>query len=183
LNTTDEQIIARFQASGDTAELGALVDRHLQRVRNLAYRLVLCRATADDIAQDVFVKVMRNAHTFRGEAKFSTWLYRITVNASREHMRKNTTSALLSEYDLPAVINQHGQPEHEAMHSELMETIAGALRGLSDKLRAAIVFTAMEGLSATEAAAIEGCSQATMHWRIHEARKQLKRTLGRQIKL
>lgn len=182
MNTTDEQIIARFQASGDATALEALVERHLERVRNLAYRLVLCNAAADDVAQEVFLKVMHNAQGFRGEAKFSTWLYRITVNTAREHLRRRPTTLPLPENDSSTSIGQHDRPDCEAMQTEFLETVEHALGALSTKLRAAIVLTAVEGLPIKEAATIEGCSTATMHWRIHEARKQLKHTLGRHIK-
>jgi RNA polymerase sigma-70 factor (ECF subfamily) len=173
LNTTDEQILAEFQASGDVAILGTLVERHLEPVRNLAFRLVLCHAAAD---------VMRSAHSFRGEAKFSTWLYRITTNAAREHLRRKAPSDVLTDIDPPVPTGAHRQPDSNLMHSELVATIEKALGGLSDKLRTAIVLTAIEGLTPKTAAEIEGCSAATMHWRIHEARKQLKPLLHRHAR-
>ena len=182
MDTTDEQILAQFQASGDVAELGTLVERNLERVRNLAFRLVLCHAAADDVAQEVFLKVMRNAHSFRGEAKFSTWLYRITVNAANEHLRRKKPTDPLLENELPAPAGEHRQPDGQLLQAEFIETIEQALGGLSDKLRTAIVLTAMEGLPAKTAAEIAGCSTATMHWRIHEARKQLKPLLHRHAR-
>jgi RNA polymerase sigma-70 factor (ECF subfamily) len=182
LNTTDEQILAQFQASGDVAELGPLVERHLERVRNLAFRLVLCHAAADDVAQEVFLKVMRNAHSFRGEAKFSTWLYRVTVNAASEHLRRRKPTDTLLENEQPTATGNHQQPDGQLLQAEFVATIEQALGSLSEKLRTAIVLTAMEGLPATTAAEIEGCSTATMHWRIHEARKQLKPLLNRHTR-
>jgi RNA polymerase sigma-70 factor (ECF subfamily) len=183
LNATDEQILAEFQTSGDAATLGTLVERHLERVRNLAFRLVLCHAAADDVAQEVFLKVMRSAHTFRGQAKFSSWLYRITVNASREHLRRTTPNKAPVDFDPPAPAGEHRQPDGSLIQTELAATIEHALGGLSDKLRTAIVLTAMEGLPAKTAAEIAGCSTATMHWRVHEARKQLKSLLDRHARL
>jgi RNA polymerase sigma-70 factor, ECF subfamily len=182
LNTTDEQILAEFQASGDVAILGTLVERHLERVRNLAYQLVLCHATADDVAQEVFLKVMRSVHSFRGEAKFSTWLYQITVNAAREHLRRRAPSDMLSDFDAPTPEGGDQQADSNLIRSELVATIEDALCALSDKLRTAIVLTAIEGLAPKTAAEIEGCSVATMHWRIHEARKKLKPLLHRHVR-
>lgn len=162
--------------------LGPLVERHLERVRNLAYRLVLCHAAADDVAQEVFLKVLRNANGFRGESSFSTWLYRITVNAAREHLRRTAPTSALPETDPAAPESEHRRPEAEMMQRELIESIEQGLRGLSGKLRAAIVLTAVEGLPAKTAAEIEGCTTATMHWRVHEARKQLKHILDQHTK-
>jgi len=154
-----------------------LVERHLERVRNLAFRLVLCHAAADDVVQEVFLKVMRSAHTFRGQAKVSTWVYRVTVNAAREHLRRKTPTDTLADFDPPAPAGEHRQPDGNLIQTELVATIEQALGGLSDKLRTAIVLTAIEGLPAKTAAEIAGCSTATMHWRVHEARKQLKSLL------
>lgn len=68
-------------------------------------------------------------------------------------------------------------PDSEATGSELVSQVESAIAALSPKLRAAIVLTALQGLSAREASAIENCGEATMHWRVHEARKQLKHRL------
>lgn len=178
---TDEEIISRYQASSDATLLDALVERHLASVSNLAYRLVLCRATADDVVQEVFLKVMHSAHSFRGDSKFSTWLYRVTANAAREHLRKNK-SETNAELNVQSAASTRPLPDHDAMQTELFESVENALGSLSDKLRAAIVLTTMEGLSAKEAASIEGCSTATIHWRVHEARKQLRGLLERQLR-
>lgn len=182
LNANDEQILAQYQKSGDVATLGKLIERHLERVRNLAFRLVLCHAAADDVAQEVFLKVMRGANSFRGEANFSTWLYRITVNTAREHHRRLKPTVALLDNELSATASEHRQPEAQLLQEEFIESVGEALGRLSDKLRTAIVLTAIEGLSAKTAAEIEGCSTATMHWRIHEARKQLKPMLARQAR-
>jgi len=173
----DEQLIANYQASRSTDDLNELFDRHLGVVRNVAYRVALCNAKADDITQEVFVKVLRNAHTFRGEAKFSTWLYRITVNTAKEHLRKQARVEQLLENDQATKDRSNEPPEMAAMLDETLIEVEQALAKLSEKMRTAIILTAMEHLSPQEAAAIEGCSTATMHWRIHQARKQLKQLL------
>jgi len=159
------------------------VSRHLSVVRNLAYRLVLSNVAADDITQDVFVQVMRNAHKFRGESKFSTWLYQITMNMAKAYFRKQASSRELPADQISDLQNKESSPEQLTMHTELAKQIEQALTQLSEKLRAAIVLTSVECLSAKEAATIAGCSTATMHWRIHQARKQLKQLLHGYLKL
>lgn len=176
---TDEQLIARFQTSGATADLDELVERHLGMVRNLAYRVVVCNAAADDISQEVFVKVIRSAHTYRGQSSFSTWLYRITINTAKEHLRKRASVDKLSDSKQATNNRQIERPDQTAIYDETVAEVEQALAKLSVKLRMAIVLTAIEHLSVKEAAAIEGCTAATMHWRIHQARKQLKQFLHR----
>lgn len=181
MNTTDEQIVASYQATGRDEAFDLLVARHLGRVRDFAYRMVLCNATADDIAQEVFVKVYRNLGNFRGDAKFTTWLYRVTINTVRENRRGRSRHPPepLAGVDPPA--RAYEQPDRKAMDAELAAEIEKALGLLSEKLRTAIVLTLLEGLPAKEAAAIEGCTVSTIHWRIHQARKELKRTLKRRL--
>jgi RNA polymerase sigma-70 factor (ECF subfamily) len=177
LTATDEQLMAEFQASRSADAIDELVARHLGTVRNLAYRMVLCNTVADDVTQDVFVKVMHHASSFRGSAKFSTWLYRIAVNTAKEHLRRRRVKLDLSENDGHAASPDHERPEKQVIQDELARKIEHAMAQLSPKLRAAVVLLSMERLTAKEAAAIEGCSVATMHWRIHHARKQLKQLL------
>ncbi len=178
----DEQLLAKYQESGAAADLGELFERHLARVRNVAYRIVLCNATADDITQEVFVKVIRSAHSFRGEANFSTWVYLITVNTANEYLRKQTIAKKRLESKPAANASDTNnrpseRPDQAAIHEETVAEIESALAKLSPKLRTAIVLTATEHLSPKEAAAIEGCTTATMHWRVHQARKQLRQLL------
>jgi len=182
LTLLDEQLLAKYQATRASADLEELFTRHLGVVRNLAYRMVLSNTVADDITQEVFLKVLHHAHTFRGDAKFSTWLYQITMNMAKAHFRKQTTRRERSEEEFDNLRAHESPPDQQAVHAELASEVEQAMGQLSAKLRGAIVLTAIEHLSATEAAAIEGCSTATMHWRVHQARKQLKQLLHRYLK-
>lgn len=171
---TDEQIVASFQSTKANGDFEELVARHLGRVRDFAFRMVLCDATADDIAQDVFLKVFRNLETFRGDSKFTTWLYRIAVNTAKEHVRRGRVTVSIHESDGQVTGPDHDRPERKAIEDELTAKVEQAMAQLSTKLRTAIVLTSIEELPAKEAAEIEGCTTATMHWRVHQARKQLK---------
>lgn len=174
--------MADFQTSKSAAALDELVMRHLTTVRNLAYRIVLCNASADDVTQDVFAKVIQHATSFRGNAKFSTWLYRITVNSAKEHIRRRRVTLNIAESNDQIVNAEHQRPEQKIMDDELAGKVEHAMAELSTKLRTAVVLTSIEQLSAKEAAVIEGCSTATMHWRVHQARRQLKRLLHGYLK-
>ena len=137
---------------------------------------------ADDVTQEVFLKVIRSVHTFRGEASFSTWIYRIAVNTAKEHLRKQTHVRKSQEALHKKNHRPSERPDQVAMLGETIAEVEQALAKISPKLRTAIVLTAIEQLSPKEAATIEGCTTTTMHWRIHQARKQLKQLLHQVLK-
>lgn len=175
--TRDEDLMAAYRASREPAALEELVRRHVPRVRALVYPMVLDPWAADDLTQEVFLRAVRGLASFNGRAQFSTWLYRIAMNTAYTFLeRRNRSPVLLAE--LPELATERDGPAELAMRQELGGEIAEALAELSPKLRAAIVLTVIEQLSVPEAARIEGCTTATMYWRVHEARKLLKRRLA-----
>lgn len=99
------------------------------------------------------------------------------MNVAHTYLQRQQRSPVVFQSQL--MDHDHGSvtPDGEAAGNELLAQIEGAIAGLSPKLRAAIVLTALQGLTAREASAIENCRESTMHWRIHEARKQLKHRL------
>ena len=166
--------------------LDELVARYLGKVRGTVYAMVLDAALADDLTQEVFLRAIRGLAGFDGRAKFSTWLYRVAMNTTHSFLARRNRSPVTFHPDPPDRppdrTHEAGQsPEGAAMECELDAAIRAALADLTPKLRAAIVLTTLEQKNATEAARIEGCSIATMYWRIHEARKQLKRRLERHL--
>lgn len=155
-----------------------LVQRHLGRVRGLLFQLVLDRDAADELAQDVFVSVLKNLDRFRGDAAFGTWLHRIAVNAARQAARRVRSRSVLkqSAVEIGAVqeTSDATGPETNLIRIEQRDCVHAALGRLSLPLRTAVVLTVMQGMSAIEAAEIESCSVGTMYWRIHEARRLLR---------
>ena len=179
---TDEQLVAAYRDSGKTEALEELVGRYVGRIRGFAYQMVLDPSAADDLTQEVFLRVLRGLPTFRGRSKFSTWLYRLAMNAARSFLTKRNRSPLGSRTDLTETAQaRYPQPDRAALDAELEASVEAALRGLSPKLRGAIVLTSLQNLEAKEAARIEGCTTATMYWRIHEARRQLKKRLEKYL--
>jgi RNA polymerase sigma-70 factor (ECF subfamily) len=179
---TDEQLVAAYRDSGQAEALEELVGRYVGRIRGFAYQMVLDPAAADDLTQEVFLRVLRGLSTFTGRSKFSTWLYRLAMNTARSFLAKRNRSPLSFHSDLPETTQtRYPQPERAAAESELETTVEAALGDLSPKLRGAIVLTSLQNLEAKEAARIEGCTTATMYWRIHEARRQLKKRLKKYL--
>ena len=177
LESTDEELIESHQR-GDDAARALLVQRHLARVRNFLFQLVLNHDAADELTQEVFVNVLRGLNGFRGEAAFSTWLHRVALNAAYKFLKRARRYQEFIDNDLKqkeAAIS--AKPEARLMETEQQVRITQALGTLSPQLRAAIVLTAMQGMSAIEAAELEECPVGTIYWRIHEARRLLQTEL------
>lgn len=133
-------------------------------------------------SQEVFVRVIRGLPGFRGKAKFSTWLYATTMNAVRSFLSRPTRARETADEVLKAQVDgREGEPDTAAMAGELDGQIAAALGSLPPHLRAAIALTAIQGLGIREAARVERCAVPTMYWRLHKARKLLKKRLDRYL--
>ncbi len=170
LAAADGALAARA-ADGDPAALAALVERHYGRILRLGNRLLGDRAEAEDLAQDVSITLGRRIRSFRGDAAFSTWLYRVVVNAARDRMRaagrRRRLAEAWSEADL---LTRAGAEVRDAEAAWLR----GALDGLAPPLRETVVLVLDEGLTHAEAARVLGIGEGTVSWRLSEARKVLR---------
>lgn len=171
---SDEELVAAFRRGERSA-----LERHLSAVWTFAFQLVLDRNSADDLAQEAWLRVIRGLPTFRGGAAFRTWLFRIVINASRDRfgsdLRQGTEPAN-ADFDPPA--RRCDRPDHLAVQGELESEMTKALGALPEHLRAALALTTLQGLTPAEAASVEGCTTNTIYWRIHEARKLLREQLA-----
>lgn len=175
---TDEQLVANYQQSGDREALDRLIDRNLDRVRRVVYPMLLNHADADDVVQEIFVRVVKGLGSFRQEAQFSTWLRRVTMNTVYRFLdRRRRAQSCGVEVSSGPEAPCDCQPEQVAIRGELDGAIGRALKQLSPELRGALVLTVFEGVRPSELATIEGCSQATVYWRVHRARRTLKKLL------
>jgi RNA polymerase sigma-70 factor (ECF subfamily) len=175
----DEELIRCFCEDQDMSALEILVRRYMEKVRAMVYAMVLNDMDADDITQDVFIRAARGLPSFTRKSAFSTWLYRIAMNASYTFLARRSRDASRL---LPIEPNDHAgpiawQPDEQAMGSDADQEITRALERLSPRLRAAMTMTALQGLTPAQAARVEGCSAAAMYWRIHQARKEMRVTL------
>jgi RNA polymerase sigma-70 factor (ECF subfamily) len=158
-----------------------LVRRLLPQVRRIVFPMVLDHEAADDLTQEIMIKAMEGLNGFKGDASLSTWVTRIALNTTYTYLQRCKRRSV---QPLPASTVDKSldhSPLHAAIGSELDAQIRASLQELSPKLRAAMVLTAIHGVSPNEAAEIEACSVSTMHWRIHEARKQLRNRLQEYV--
>ncbi len=178
----DDILVTRVQ-SGDENAFRLLVDRHGERVRNLIHSVFHAPDLVDDLAQEVFLKAWRALPTFRFDASFYTWLYRITINHCRDEMRKRS---LRSMFSLQRLLD-NGDKEVlktlrvEPTDGELREVIQRGLRKLPERYRIPVVLKDMEGCSYEEIADIMRCEIGTVKSRLSRGRAMLREHLAPYI--
>lgn len=171
---SDLDLVGQAQR-GDSAAFGRLVERHYDFIHRVAWRWSGRKADAEDIAQEVCVRLGRAIRTYRGGGAFTTWLYAMTMNAARDLMRRSAReSAKAQAFGLYALVEGQGARDTDDQTERLWETV----RKLPDKQRDAVLLVYGEGLSHAAAADAMACAEATVSWHIHEAKKRLKALLS-----
>lgn len=176
----DDEALALAAASGDAAAFSTLMERHYDRFHRLAWRWCGSRAEAEDITQDVCVKIANTVRSWRGEAAFTTWATRIVYTTTmdrlraRKRMRPIEPSRMMQLVEASA--DQPAAPDAETrlIDRELWDSV----RRLPDQQRDAVLLVYAEDMSHAEAAVVMGCSEKTVSWHLHEARRRLKLQLG-----
>lgn len=182
LSHSDQHLIEQFRDSGRSDLLEELLRRHLSRIRGVVFQMLLDHAAADDVTQDIFLRVVRGIERFEGRSEFSTWLYQVAMNTVRTYLKRRARSRVQFHDELPeGSAVSTAAPDGAVMQAELTAEVQTALASLSPQLRAAIVLVCLQEQSARDAAEIECCSTDTMYWRVHEARRQLKQLLAEHL--
>lgn len=174
----EKELIARAQ-QGDRAAFAALVRAHQNEVYTLARRLVGDPHLAADVAQEALIRAWRALPNFRGDARLSTWLYRITVNTSwtQKKKAKRHVSLPIDEYYEVAAPEDGDHPVVAGEMLELRARLRGALDRLPEAQRQVVVLKDIHGWSHAEIAASTGISVTAAKVRLHRARARLARDL------
>ena len=163
----DENLVAAA-AAGDRAAFEALLRRHYDRIHGLAWQLTGSRADADDVAQDVCCTLVEKIGSFRGEARFTTWLTGITFNACRDfRRRRRSLGGMLDRLTVLAGIAEAPSDPYDGVW------LKSAIARLKPALRDTVVLVAGQQLTHAEAAELLGVAENTVAWRMHEARRIL----------
>ena len=174
----DELEWIRRSREGDSEAFGKLVARHQRMIHALTFRMTGSLADSADLAQEAFVQAYRRLGSFRGEARFSSWLYQIAVNAClnwrKSNARRQRAFRDWAEQERALHSDSHCA---NSGNDERTRCVQDALIRLPDKQRAAIVLTVYEEMNHAEAARVLGCSETTVSWRVFAARRKLKRWL------
>lgn len=171
----DFSLIKRF-IDGDESVFKLLVNRHKEKVRNLIFVTLNSPDMIDDISQEVFISVFKKLDRFRFESQFTTWLYRITINKCRDHLRKVKIRSILSPFSASEEeLSYSSSNLHDDI--EIQEIVRKAVAQLPIKLRTPLILKDFEGLSYQEIAESIGVEVGTIKSRIFRAREALKKYL------
>jgi RNA polymerase sigma-70 factor (ECF subfamily) len=166
----DEQLVRRAQR-GDRWAFERLVERHEARLYTLAARVLGSREDAADAVQEAFIRAWLALPKFRGGSRFSTWLYRICLNAAHD-VRAKRREGVLGEPPEPA------DPRDRFAERELSGELQAALNALDEPYRVAVVLSDVLGCSYAEIAELTGVAEGTVKSRIFRGRSELAKALG-----
>src|SRR5688500_13655488 len=183
---TDEELVARATA-GDLESFNQLVARWERPIYALAYRTLGREEDARDVAQEAFMRAYRGLRGFKGQAKFSSWLYRITLNLCRDWIRRERRAPVVSlpeGTDPTDLADERAAPtesvEDLVARREMSDAVARAMAELPEEQRAAILLKEYHGLTSQEIADTLGCPLSTVKTRLYQGLSVLRRRLERQ---
>lgn len=183
-----EQMLVERLRQRDERAFADLVRLYQNQVFTLAYRMLGDRGEAEDLAQEVFLQVLRSIITFRGESKLSTWIYRIAVNQCynrRKYLgrRGHKTNAEFDTVDevgaSASIANRGASPDAVLEGAQLEEALRAALAKLDEEHRVVVILRDIEDMSYEEIAAVTGLADGTVKSRLHRGRMALKQHLER----
>jgi RNA polymerase sigma-70 factor (ECF subfamily) len=191
--TQDRQLIARLQAGDETA-VQELADRYRPRISQLAMRYMKNREDAEEVTQDVLMKVYRKVGAFRGDSALSSWIYRITFNTAMSRLRTNRAdrAAEQERERLLSADQSHDDvqlramrepadwlhmPDEELLRAQLREAVADAIDGLPEIYRVPVVLRDIQGLTTEEASTRLNVKGQTLKSRLHRGRLLLRERL------
>ena len=188
----EPNLVQRLQDRDDAAA-AELVSAYRQRIYQLAFRHLRNHEDAEEVTQDVFMKVFRNVGSFRGDAALTSWIYRITFNAAISHLRRQRARGAGRHVPLSTQFESgtfEGRPAHEEiadagepadrrlLRSELRRQLASAVHELPPLYRAPVVLRDIRGLSTEQASVVLRVKSQTLKSRLHRGRTLLRQRLG-----
>ncbi len=164
-------------AAGSARAFEALIARHYDRIHALAWKFTGGPPDSEDLAQDVCIALGRKIRSFRGDARFTTWLYQVVLNSARDGMRRNKTRAAATATFAEVDELRRGADADRASQADWLRA---RILDLKSDLRETAVLVLDEGLSHAEAAEIMDVAESTISWRLMEIRKALRATLEQE---
>lgn len=170
---TDDELMQRVR-DGDVAPLGVLFERHQRPLYNFFLRLTGRTAVSEDLVQEVFLRVLKYRHTYRGQSQFRTWLYQIARNARADHYRKRWRESELDDEMGRTVPSPAPAVSEVLAESQEAELIREALQQLPDDKREVLVLSRYHDMRYEEIGRVLGCTEGTVKVRVHRAMKELR---------
>jgi len=163
---------------GDREAFRLLFEAYKDRVFSIACYSLGNEAAADDVTQQIFVKLFTRIGQFRGDSEFTTWLYRLVINSCLDERRKQRRFLPVEEVAPMSRAVYRKPPETRYERREIADTVKEAIGGLKPKMRLPIVLKYIEGFSYEEIAKVLGCSKGTVASRLNRAHKALAKKLS-----
>jgi RNA polymerase sigma-70 factor (ECF subfamily) len=187
----DWSIVRRVQ-EGDVAAFDLLTVKYRNRIYGVVYNLTSNREDASDLTQDAFIKAFQSIQRFQGQSSFFTWLYRIAINSTLSHLRKNRVRSFFSlerinteepvSRELIAALTDKTGADRETFTRELQEKLNEAMQKLSINHRTVVTLFEIDGLSHQEIAEVMNCSVGTVRSRLHYAKQLLQGELQHYLR-
>jgi RNA polymerase sigma-70 factor (ECF subfamily) len=183
--THTDDVVAAHAAAGDPDAFRVLFRAHRDAVARLVYRLMGHCSEHDDLVQEVFVQVFRSLKDFRGQAKLSTWIHRVTVNVVRMHRRAARSRPVLSEEVADDYLTDDSVvlPDDELELRERIRAFRRLVDKLAEKKRVVFVLHDIEGMAPAAIAEIVGAPLLTVRTRLFYARRELEAMLDEEPSL
>ncbi len=190
----DDLTLVRRAQGGDAAAYDELVRRYQRQIYGVIYHMTAHHEDADDLAQEAFVKAWQALKSFKGDSSFFTWLYRIAINRTLNHLKQRSyrnSKHALSLNDLDVEAERHPDlvalvsdqtPRRDLALDELKEKLNAAMQCLSENHRTVVTLHDIQGLPHDEIAKILNCNVATVRTRLFYARQQLQGILSDYLK-
>jgi RNA polymerase sigma-70 factor (ECF subfamily) len=173
--TEDDERLARRAAAGDGDAVSALLEAYYDRIHRFAWRWCGSREAAEDVAQEVCIRIATGIRAFAGGSTLATWVWRITYHAAVDHLRAARRTRPLAPAAMTTLVDGASDvtPETAALDADLWSLV----RALPGQQRDAVLLVYAEDMSHAEAGRIMGCTEKTVSWHLHEARKTLRQKL------
>jgi RNA polymerase sigma-70 factor (ECF subfamily) len=169
LMETSDTSLARAAANGDGAAFSSLLERHYDRVFRLCFRLTGSAPEAEDLTQDICAALPAKLASFRGDAAFTTWLYRLCVNAAHDRRRRAATHAKAANGWGDWELNRRAANDEA---TDAVDWLTQTMRALPEDLRDTLALI-LDDMTHAQAGTVLGVSEGTISWRVSEAKKQL----------
>ena len=188
MTRTDEELVA-LSMSGDSESFNQLILRWERPIYALAYRTLGREEEARDVVQETFLRAFRGLKNFRGQAKFSSWIYRIALNLCRDWMRRERRAPIaptpegVDLVELAAEQEPAESIEDLVARHDMSRVVARAMARLPDEQRMAIILKEYHGMTFQEIADLQGCPLSTVKTRLYQGLSVLRRQLERDGQL
>lgn len=167
-----DNVLMHTLQSGDVDKLGVLFERYKNPLFGYFYLRIKDKQASEDLVQNVFYRILKYRNRFRGEGKFSSWMYRIARNVCTDYVKKNRRYTF---EEVPAhQQNDDSTPEEDLLKSEQSDLINQALNLLKEDHKEVIILSRYQGMKYHEIGKVMGCSENTVKIRVFRAMKQLK---------